>query len=148
MKKIFLILIIVFISKPVFSQSNYTNMLDNFFSTYKTDREKALNDIFNTNEWLTNNKKGLISIQSRINHEILQMGNYNGYEELITTTLSDFLVLKSYVLKYDRQPILFTFIFYKAKDQWILYDFNYDNDINDELYDKARNQYLNKSKSK
>ncbi|WP_196889095.1 hypothetical protein [Aureivirga sp. CE67] len=146
MKKIILILVIAFSSSQVFPQADYDKIVNDFFETYKTDKDKAFDKIFETNKWLSENKKGKISVKTTIHHDVLQLGEYFGYEEMITTKLGKSLVLKSFILKYERQPIRFTFIFYKANDHWILYDFNYDDNLNNEIFDKARDEFLNPNK--
>lgn len=41
------------------------------------------------------------------------------------------------MIKYDRQPVRFQFIFYKPSDKWQLQDFRYDDDLDTELIEAA-----------
>ena len=48
-------------------------------------------------------------------------------------TLGNSLVGFSYIANFDRQPIRFIFVFYKAKDTWKILKINFDMDLDDEL---------------
>ena len=47
------------------------------------------------------------------------------------------------MVKYDRQPMRFTFKLYKPNDKWILFSFKIDVDLDDELEQAAKLYYLN-----
>jgi hypothetical protein len=44
----------------------------------------------------------------------------------------------TYIVKYDREPLRFTFFFYKPKDVWRVSNFSYDENISDELEEAAK----------
>lgn len=41
------------------------------------------------------------------------------------------------MIKYDRQPIRFLFIFYRASEKWQLQNFRYDDDFETEIIEAA-----------
>lgn len=41
------------------------------------------------------------------------------------------------MIKYARQPIRFTFILYKPKEEWMLFNFKYDDKLDEEMEDAA-----------
>jgi hypothetical protein len=61
------------------------------------------------------------------------LGNYTGYEQITEKKAANGLVLFSYLVKHEKHPLRFTFIFYKPKDHWLIYQFDFDADLIDEL---------------
>jgi len=70
------------------------------------------------------------------------LGKYHGFEKIVRKELGESLVLESYLVKYDRQPLRFTFKFYKPNDKWILFNFQYDEDVDEELSESASVFYI------
>ena len=50
--------------------------------------------------------------------------------------------LYSYMVKYDRQPIRFIFKFYKPNDEWVLYSYALDDNLDTEIQEAAKLYYL------
>ncbi|WP_209405780.1 hypothetical protein [Pseudozobellia sp. WGM2] len=48
----------------------------------------------------------------------------------------------SYLVKFDRQPIRFTFQFYKPYNQWRTHRFKYDGNVDEEIEESAKVYYL------
>ncbi len=70
------------------------------------------------------------------------MGEYRGYAMLGTKDLLADLVIHDYFVKYDRQPLRFRFIFYRADKQWVLYAFYFDDSLDEELKELVKGPYL------
>lgn len=51
-------------------------------------------------------------------------------------------MLQSYLLRYDRQLIRFTFQFYKPDKEWMLYSLSFDVTLDDEVEEAAKMFYL------
>lgn len=51
-------------------------------------------------------------------------------------------IITSYRVRYDRQPIRFTFHLYKPKDKWMIYSFEYDGSLSGELEESIKLNYL------
>ena len=142
MRKYFLLLFIAFLSTNCYPQMGYEKMVTDFFKTYSTNPEQALDDIFKTNEWLMKNEDGIASVKSKLNLNIGLMGEYCGYEKIVKRQLGESMVLESYLVKYERQPLRFTLKFYKPKDKWILYNFQFDEDVDEELHESAKIYFI------
>lgn len=115
-------------------------LISNFFNTYNTKGvDSALDDIFATNAWmLQRSKDDIDNVKVQLKSIIQIVGDYYGYENITQKSVGESFKLFSYLVKYDRQPIRFTFMFYKAKDTWKLYNFQFDQDITEELEESAK----------
>jgi len=70
------------------------------------------------------------------------VGKYYGYELIVEKKLGESYILLSYLVKFDRQPIRYTFQFYKPKDKWSIYSFQFDGSIDDEIEEAAKIYFL------
>ncbi|MCE7992437.1 MAG: hypothetical protein HEP71_10665 [Roseivirga sp.] len=118
-------------------------LVKTFFSEYRSEGAAiALKKLYETNNWISRNQDGinkLIGQLASYNEELI--GEYYGYEAITKKSLGESYVLMSYLVKFDRQPLRFTFQFYKPKDQWVLYSFKFDDSFDDEL-ERAAEIYM------
>ncbi|GHT42528.1 hypothetical protein FACS189437_10470 [Bacteroidia bacterium] len=141
---IFLVLIVFFISCENKSKNEYPKYLvDNFFEIYETKgANDALDNIFQTNEYMIKQSKSDIeTLKESLYSHLNTVGNYHGYEIISEYSLGKSISHYCCVVKYDKQPIRFNFTFYKAKNSWVLYGLNFDNNIMGELDDMAKFHY-------
>ncbi|RYZ97296.1 MAG: hypothetical protein EOP47_22020 [Sphingobacteriaceae bacterium] len=113
-----------------------TVLIDKFFKTYKEDTRKAVIDLFKTNPLIDSSK--LTDLIDKINKEREPMGKYAGKELISQKKASNSLVLYSYLVKHELQPVRFTFMFYKPKNEWIIYRFYFDGNVETELQNSAK----------
>jgi hypothetical protein len=120
-------------------------MIKNFFYTFQEKgTNDALNDIFNTNQWLMQASNSQIdTIKNSFNTTLQQLGNYCGYEIVSVKNVGTSLVIYACLAKFERQPLRLTFTFYKANDNWALYNFSYDSNLQNELEELSKFSYLN-----
>ena len=136
--------ITLFAVNTIQSQNTPKDIIETFFNSYeKNGSSKAIDDLYATNPWTSRIQDGINNIKNQIErYDIELVGEYYGYEELVTKKIGDSFVLKSYFVKYDRQLLRFTFQFYKPKDKWRLYSFAYDDNYDDEVKEAAKMYYL------
>lgn len=138
--KVLTIIGLIFFCSKIFSQDSYQILIDKFFDDYKNiGAEKAIDNIYKTNKWsykvedaLSNLKKEFASYNKEL------VGNYYGCDSIVEKRLTDCFVLKSYLLRYERQPLRLTFEFYKPNDKWYIYSVNIDTNYDDELEEAAK----------
>ncbi|MBW8331828.1 MAG: hypothetical protein K0M40_07400 [Prolixibacteraceae bacterium] len=136
-----------FLSMSGFAQDTPQKIIDNFFSTYQKDPGRAVKEMYKTNVWTERITDDINDVANKVNGFSKDvMGQFNGYEQITTKKFSDSFVLYSYLVKYDRQPIRFTFKFYKPKDDWVLYAFQFDDSFDEEIEEAAKLYYLNLDK--
>jgi hypothetical protein len=108
-----------------------------FFEIYSTKPIDAIDYIFTNVKQTKEMKDDVVAIKKNLKMTTGVIGDYVGYELITEKNVGNSLKLMSYMVKYDRQPVRFVFIYYKPKDTWQLYTFQFDTNINDELNDAA-----------
>jgi hypothetical protein len=143
MKKTILALSFLILTCSTFAQDSPKKLIDKFFETYKTDASKAVKDLYKTNKWTERIKDDIENIANNLNgfNDDL-MGKYYGYETITSKKFGESFVLYSFLIKYDRQPLRFTFKFYKPNEKWVLYAFQYDDSLSAEIEEAAKLYYL------
>jgi hypothetical protein len=143
MKNIAAILFLAGYLNPAFSQSTPEAHIRTFFEQYKSNKKQAITTLYGTNEWVSRSADAVINIINEAEKLTPDfVGEYHGYEFITQKQLSNCLVLYSYLLRYDRQPVRFTFIFYKPGDKWRIFSFAMDINLDDELEEAAKLYYL------
>ena len=114
-----------------------TTYIETFFKKYKTSPDSAIDYIFGTNKLFATNPQITI-LKNKLDSLEFSLGKYEARELIAQKSSSPSLVLYSYLVKHENQPIRFTFIFYKAQNDWALYRFNYDDQMDLELFEAAK----------
>tara|TARA_R110002111_G_scaffold129666_2_gene194472 strand:- start:787 stop:1233 length:447 start_codon:yes stop_codon:yes gene_type:complete len=124
----------------VFSQNESTDIVHGFFNNFEEKGATiALDELYGTNEWISRSSDAISKVKTQLeglNEDFV--GKYYGYELILEKKLSDSYILMSYLVKYDRQPIRFTFQFYKPNDTWRIQSFSFDGDLDEEIEEAAK----------
>jgi hypothetical protein len=135
MKNLVVLLFIV-INWQLQAQNSPEIIIDNFFETFKTQKEKAIRDLYDTNPWAKKAQPNIDNLIKVVNGLTLEfIGQYYGYELLDKKNISNKFIIYTYIVYYDRQPLRFQFKFYKPGKKWKLHEFN----MNDKFDDKKTN---------
>jgi hypothetical protein len=140
MKKILLILFITFGSYTANAQSEIDNIIESFFKNYEEKGSTyALDNLYGVNKWIDLNGSVMMSLKEKMERLTEDfVGKYYGYELIVEKRLADSYVLRSYLVKYGRQPLRFTFQFYRPNNKWKLQNFQYDGDLDEEIEEAAK----------
>jgi hypothetical protein len=113
-----------------------------FFKKYKDEGvSTAINYIFSSNTLLTDTTQ-LADLKNKVDSTRRNIGKYYGNSLIIKKNVSPDLVLLTYLVKHEKQPIRFSFIFYKADENWMLYKFQYDDQVISELEDSGKIYFI------
>ena len=138
MRKLFLLTFIIG-SSSCFAQNDPQKIIDEFFSRYKSKSPiDAVDYIFSTNKWMTESKDQIENIKFKLGSTLKLLGSYYGQNQITKKTLGEHLTLYTFLVRYDRQPLRFNFLFYKANDQWVILNFSYDDSIDEELKEATK----------
>lgn len=138
MKKIILVGLLLYSFSSV-AQNDPQKIIDEFFKLYvEKGANSAVDYIFTTNRWINESKDQIENVKFKLSSSVKQFGDYYGYSLITKKTLGTQLYLYTFLVRYDRQPIRFTMLFYKPNDQWRLQNFSFDDSIDEELKEAAR----------
>ena len=122
----------------IHAQSTAEEITEKFFIEFETSPEKAIDYAFSTNPWIIErNKDGIETVKNKLSNSLALVGEYHGFEKIVERKVGENLVLISFMVKYDRQPIRFNFVLYRPKDQWRVQNFKFDDNIDSELESSA-----------
>lgn len=85
-----------------------------FFKTYKTDPLQAYDNLFAESKYVS--ESDIATVKIKLKAFLKDLGDYLGYEPITEKRAGKSYVLKSFLVKYDRQPVRMTFIIYKAQN--------------------------------
>jgi hypothetical protein len=119
-------------------QTTPNEIAEKFFSIYSKDPLKAVDYAFSTNKWFDKQKDAVVGVKNKIKNLTDLVGDYYGYELLAEKSAGPSVKILTFIAKYDREPLRFIFLMYKAKDSWRVNNFSFDEDIGDELTESAK----------
>lgn len=123
-------------------QEKEGKIITKFFELFKKDSEQALDYLYGLNKWIDNEGEGVIQLKSQIKDFETQVGAYYGEEFIHKHKLGKDLSAYVYLVKYDRQPLRFTFKFYRPKDKWMIYSFKFEDSFETDLDEVMKYDYL------
>lgn len=140
MKKKEFLLFLSIVSFTVSYAQKPQQYIDSFFMNMKKKETNiALDSLFKTNSRFAKESSADIeNIKSQLQKISGVIGVYNNSELIFYNKLGQSVEIYSYLVKYQKQPLRFTFIFYKALDKWEIYNFQFDSNLIDELYEKSK----------
>ncbi|MEX2363963.1 MAG: hypothetical protein WD597_10075 [Balneolaceae bacterium] len=143
MKKILLFLIATIFSVDAFSQETPDILIEQFATNLSdVSADTAVTQLFSTNQWMSRNLDATDQVSRQLSNTLPLIGNFIGKELITKKQVGESLVLYSYLFKYERQPIRFNFVFYRPTDKWLIYKFNYDDEMDDELIEAGTLYFL------
>ncbi|HPB02146.1 MAG TPA: hypothetical protein PLZ67_04260 [Bacteroidales bacterium] len=146
MKKLFFALLLFIPALYINAQeTTYQAVIDNFFSIYKNDgREKAIDYIFSTNPFLEPNSEQVTAIKLKLATAVAVIGDYYGFDPVSVKELGPAMTIGTYMVRYKRQPLFFTFILYKPDKIWQIQTLRFD----DKIEALQMNDFENKAATK
>lgn len=138
MKK-FLLVGLLLCSINTFAQSDPQKIIDEFFTLYKNKGvDTSLDYLFGTNKWMDNSKDQIEGVKLKLNGTLKLLGQHYGYDLITKKSVGNNYWLYTFMVRYDRQPLRFSIMFYKPNDQWRMLNFSYDDNLDDELEEASK----------
>lgn len=120
------------------AQATTEEISDKFFSIYLKDPAKAVDYGFSTNKWMDRKLDAVTDLKNKLKNLVDLCGEYYGYEMLSDKTAGRNIKRVTFIVRYEREPIRFSFFFYKPKDKWQLNNFSFDESIDDDLEEATK----------
>lgn len=111
---------------------------ESFFKTFKKDPAQAYTDLFKDNKWMKDKQADIETVKIKLKSFLDGLGQYYGYEFIIEKAAGKSYIYKSFLVKYERQPIRFSFLLYKPDTEWQIQNFTYDTNIESEIEEAAK----------
>lgn len=118
------------------SPEDYVNI---FFDLYRNRSPVAAADyIFANNPYIFEKQESVQDLKTKIGNLEKMLGKERGFFLVQNRDFEDTIRVISYIVKYDRQPLRFIFVFYKPADRWLTYQFNFDNAMDDSILNQGK----------
>ncbi|MCG8307491.1 MAG: hypothetical protein MI975_08875 [Cytophagales bacterium] len=122
-----------------YSQNDPEDIITSFFDKYENNKiNEAVDFIFSTNDFSSTSSEQIDNIKAQLVNSAKLLGKLHGKDNIKIKKIEDTVELHSFLLRYDLQPIRFTFIFYKPSNEWRLQNFLFDDEILDELSNASK----------
>jgi len=133
-------LLFLSLGNTLYAQKTPQNLALAFLSDYEWDGpNQAINKLYATNPWVSASSEQVQRLRNDL--EALddgRLGDFFRYELLLKKNISESYVVISYLIKYEKEPVRFTFQFYKSDLKWMIYRFDYDRNLDEELYQAVK----------
>lgn len=129
---LFFTLLMLTLNSSLSAQNSTEGIINEFFATYEKSPLEGIDFIFQTNKWMIkNNREGIGNVKTQLSNILNQIGDYQGYEQLSVKNVSENYKVINYMVRYDRQPLRFIFIFYKPNNTWQIQNFQFNDNFED-----------------
>lgn len=131
MKKLFLVLLLIIPATLMQGQeTTYQQVVEKFFNIYKDKGpENAIDYIFSTNPFLDPSSDQVTAIKLKLATAVAVIGDYYGYNAVSIKELGPSMTVGTYMVRYKRQPLFFTFVMYKPDKFWQIQTLRFDDKI-------------------
>jgi hypothetical protein len=127
---VFALLISLSVAPAYAQETSYNAVIEKFFTTFKKDGpDKAIDYIFSTNPYLDQSSEQVTTIKLKLATAVAVIGDYYGYEAVIVKEIGMSMAIGTYMVKYKRQPLFFTFVLYKPDKTWQIQTLRFDDKI-------------------
>ena len=147
-KYLFLILVLLF-SNQAFSESNVSKLEKPILSTINKGEISNLASLAfpkgkkNARRYISDSDIEGLDITFR--NTLSLLGDYYGYKLFHEAVIQDLYIIRYYILKYERQPILLKLEFYRPNDSWVINGMEFDTGLDNYMEDSAKSYIGNLS---
>lgn len=139
MKRMLILLSLITIGNIAFGQSTPQDISTRFFVIYKTgDSDKALDYLFSSSPFKSDITEAIEEVKRKLKKAATQIGSFYGADLLATKTAGTNIIMLTYIVRHEREPLAFNIMFYKPNDKWQMQNFKFGNAIDDELEEASK----------
>ena len=139
--KYLLALVVLCLNVSAFASDEYNKEIESFFALYEQGEiSRAIDSIYSSNRWIDSSSDAVMNLKGQFSSMSQMVGAYLGKERIGVHDYGGRLLMVTYLALYERQPIRMEFMFYRPKDNWIIYSFSFDDNSDEELKMSARDE--------
>ncbi|MFN7236091.1 MAG: hypothetical protein ACK5WO_06630 [Cyclobacteriaceae bacterium] len=116
---------------------------ESFIEKFKQNSGDAIDFLTATNKWIGSVEMNFL--KSKLDSITPELGKFQGFELISFRGIGNDYVLRSYLARYERQPLRFNLTFYRPTVRWQLQNIEFDFQIDEELKESARVYRLNRN---
>lgn len=124
------------------AQKASSDITNKFFEIFENDALQAIDYAFATNPYLENEKLAIETLKTKFEIAMNPSGSYLGFEKITEKDIVNRYKVCSFLLLYEKTPIRFTFIMYRAKNKWCVNQLFYDSNLEIELQTSAKQDHI------
>ncbi len=123
--------------------SGNNEITEKFFLLYEEGKPaEAVDYVFGSNPYMSRKADDVQNLRTQLANMVSLLGEYRGNEKITEKTLRSRFVHLVYLAYHDRQPVRFTFQFYKPRDAWMTYTFTFEDRFAAELTEAAKADFI------
>jgi hypothetical protein len=127
----------------------YENRIETFFAKMADgDLEGAVDYIYSDNPWISNKMEDIENVKKQFVSLPDLVGAYLNHARIVEEKLVGRYIYIQYFVSFQRQPVSFTFEFYKPDKEWMIFSFAFADDIDTWVEEKAKQKYNSGGKQK
>ena len=131
--------LLLLISLRSFAQSTPQEIANKFFATYKLgDTDKAIDFLFSYSPYAKDIAEGINDVKQKLKSSAPALGRFFGADLLATKTSGPNVVMLTYLVRHQREPLVFNIMFYRPSDKWQMQNFKYGSSVDDELEEASK----------
>jgi hypothetical protein len=120
--------------KPV-----YQTEIDAFLERFARGKlNEAVDKLYGNNPWIPLDGDGVRNVKAQFQGIGEMVGGYTGAVKVGELMVVDRLVHVTYLALFERQPLRFEFQYYRPRNEWMIFSFEFDGDFDEDLQVEAR----------
>jgi hypothetical protein len=145
--KTWFLVLIVFALSPLHGQDSLKNSFNErveqfFLDMQMGNYEQAVDFIYSDNPWIAKKYEDIQAVKDQFIGLPGLVGKYQNHTILIKEMVVNRYVFLHYFVAFERQPVSFTFEFYKPNDKWMIYSFSFADDVDTWIEERAKRKFI------
>jgi hypothetical protein len=127
------------------ASGDYHSRIDTFFAKIQAGNvSEAVDYIYADNPWVAKKTDEIQQVKSQMLNLSTLVGAYGSHHKLAEEVVAGRFAYLYYFVAYERQPLAFSFAFYKPKDAWMIYSFMFSDEITGEVEKQVKEKVFSK----
>lgn len=138
-----IVLMFFFLIFPVRAEENspipasISKAIETFHNKLKVnDFDTSLDTLYVSNPWIAKNEEAIQKLKTSFVSLPSVVGPFYEAEYIRSEVAGGHFIVLYYLAIFDRQPLVFQYSFYRPKDNWLIYSFSFNADLDSVIQKK------------